>query len=190
MLLFRLAAEQERPANDFDRMEEDLRLIAAGDSEALVALYERTYAAVYGFALSICRNVHDAEDVLQETYLRGFESAGRYRAQGKPMAWLLTIAKNLANSRLRDRSRDPALPEESIDAALSRLPSLTETDRITIRDLLGQLSAMERQTILLHVLSGLRHREIAQLLDCPLSTVLSRYSRAIEKLRKLWKETD
>lgn len=183
MLLFRLAAEQERPANDFDRMEEDLRLIAAGDSEALVALYERTYAAVYGFALSICRNVHDAEDVLQETYLRVFESAGRYRAQGKPMAWLLTIVRNLCMQKLRERQRQSDLPQESWEPWLRDKEGMTAEDKAVLAECMARLTDEERHIVVLHAVGGLRHRETAVLLGLPLSTVLSKYARALKKLK-------
>ena len=184
MLLFRLAAEQERPANDFDRMEEDLRLIAAGDSEALVALYERTYAAVYGFALSICRNVHDAEDVLQETYLRVFESAGRYRAQGKPMAWLLTIVRNLCLQKLRERQRQSDLPQESWEPWLRDKEGMTAEDKAVLAECMARLTDEERHIVVLHAVGGLRHRETAVLLGLPLSTVLSKYARALKKLKE------
>jgi len=190
MLFFGMLALPEQVEQGSNHIETLLRRIAAGDSDALVALYERTHAAVYGFALSLCKDVHDAEDVLQETFLRLIESAGRYRPQGKPMAYLLTITKNLATSRLRQRAKAPALTEEALDAQLAALPALTETDRITIRDMIELLTDTERQIILLHVLSGLKHREIAALLDCPLSTVLSRYHRALDKLRRIWKESD
>ena len=161
--------------------------VQAGERAALSALYERTHAAVYGFALSICRNAADAEDVMQETFVRAFTAADRYRPQGKPMAWLLTITKNLANGRLRARGRSAGpIPETE------RLPAtgLSPEDRLTLPSLLKALSSEQRQIVTLHAVSGLKHREIAALLDLPLSTVLSKYNRAVIKLRLLWKEED
>jgi len=79
---------------------------------ALEALYERTKAAVYGLALSILRNPQDAEDVMQDTYIRIIRSAGRYRSQGKPMAFILTITRNLALDRIRAGTSDPLPLEE------------------------------------------------------------------------------
>lgn len=82
-----------------------LEAMAQGDRSALEALYRQTSPAIYGFALSICRNEQDAEDVLQDTYLQALKGAERYRSQGKPMAWLLTITRNLCLMRLRERGK-------------------------------------------------------------------------------------
>ena len=65
--------------------------IALGSQDALAALYQRTHAAAYGFALSILKNAHDAEDVLQDVYLQVWHGASGYRSHGKAMGWLMTI---------------------------------------------------------------------------------------------------
>ena len=85
--------------------------MAQGSSDALAAFYEQTKSAVYAFALSILGDAHAAEDVMQETYLRAFAAAARYVPQGKPMAWLLTITKNLALMQLREGKRTAELPD-------------------------------------------------------------------------------
>ena len=61
--------------------------IAAGEQEALSQLYDKVRPAVYGFALSILKNAHDAEDVLQDTLLQVWQAAGSYHSHGKAMAW-------------------------------------------------------------------------------------------------------
>ena len=75
--------------------------IAEGDTAALEVLYRQTSASVYGFALSILRDPTAAEDVMQDTFVSVMQSASSYQPSGKPMAWLLTIARNLALMRLR-----------------------------------------------------------------------------------------
>lgn len=77
--------------------------IAEGDTAALEVLYRQTSASVYGFALSILRDPTAAEDVMQDTFVSVMQSASSYQPSGKPMAWLLTIARNLALMRLRKR---------------------------------------------------------------------------------------
>jgi len=67
--------------------------IADSDKEALSVLYHQTKSAVYGFALSILRNQPDAEDVMQDVYVKIYTSAKSYRSEGKPMAWILTIVR-------------------------------------------------------------------------------------------------
>ena len=88
-----------------------LESIAKGDQEALAALYDHARGAVYGLALSYLKNGHDADDIAQDTFVRVWEKAPLYRSQGSPMAWILTIAKNLSLMRLRERGLpiDPAV---------------------------------------------------------------------------------
>jgi RNA polymerase sigma-70 factor (ECF subfamily) len=137
---------------------------------------------VYGYALSLVKNVHDAEDVLQECYLKLCSAAAAYRKQGKPMAFLLRIVRNLCYDRLRDRQRRESDLSSEL-AAMSAWPNLSEEDRVTLRACLEELRDEERQVILLHVLGGFRFHEIASFTEEPLSTVLSRYHRAMKKLR-------
>ena len=162
--------------------------IAGGDQQALAQLYEQTRAAVYGFALSILKVPHDAEDVLHDAYLQVWSAAGSYRSQGKPMAWLLTIVRNLSMDLLRRRSRSEALSWEECRDQFADQPAVTPEERILLASLLSSLGDEERQVVTLHALSGLKHREIAALLDLPLATVLSKYSRALKKLQLSWKE--
>ena len=164
--------------------------IAEGDQEALTALYERSRPAVYGFALSILKNTHDAEDVLQDTYLQVWQAAGSYRSHGKAMAWLMTITRHLAYDRLRVRSRTEPLLHEDWQDRFAEIATVTQEDRLTLTALLSALGDQERQIVTLHALTGLKHREIAALLEMPLPTVLSKYSRALKKLQTAWKEAE
>jgi len=161
--------------------------MAAGDTEALALLYEATKAALYGFVLSIIRNPHTAEDVLQETFIKAFLSAPLYRPMGKPMAWLLTIAKNQARMKLREKAGQ-ALPLEP-----EHLPSASDDtervlDRLTLQTALTMLGEEERQIVMLREVSGLKFKEIAALLELPLATALSKHRRALSKLKTRLKE--
>lgn len=154
-----------------------------GDQEALAQLYHRTRAAVFGLALSYLKNRHDAEDVTQDTFVRAWENAPSYRPQGKPMAWLLTIARNLSLMKLREKDRTESLPEE--DWALPGPDdALTTEDRTVLSAAMSVLEDEEQRIVLLHAVTGLKHREIAESLSLPLSTVLSKYHRALKKLRR------
>ena len=160
-----------------------LAALAAGDGSALAAIYEQTRTPVYAFALSILKNQQDAEDVLQDTYLRVHAAAGTYQSVGKPLAWILTVTKNLCYQRLREHSRGPeVLPE-----ALEGLPeAVTADDRVLLQSCLDRLTDGERQVVTLHAVAGFKHREIAGLLNMTLPAVLSRYNRAFHKLRRLY----
>jgi len=165
--------------------------IAEGDMEAFHTLYETANPAVYGFALSILKNTHDAQDVLQDTFLTVYKNIGSYIPSGKPMAWVLTIARNFSLMRLRDRKNKPIAHEFIIETeeAINHLEKFEERD--AIRGLLEVLDEEEREIVMLRCAAGFKNREIAELLDLKLSTVLSKYHRAIKKLeqRALREET-
>ncbi len=156
-----------------------------GDREAFALLYGQTRGAVYALALSLLHNAHEAQDVAQDVFVRVWESAPAYRPQGSPMAWLLTIARNLALARLRRSGRQVELDREEWDAIPARDPGISPEDRQLLQQALAGLGEEERQIILLHAVAGLKHREIAQLLEKPLSTVLSKYHRGLGKLRSM-----
>ena len=180
----------ERRDRDGAELDGLIGSIARGDKDALRALYEQTRTAVYGFALSIVRNAVDAEDILQDTYIHIFQAAAGYVAGGKPMAWILTIARNLATDRLRRGQKENLLQDESWQTLPHQAGGLSNEDRMVLRAILEQLPDDVRQIVLLHALSGLKHREIASLLHLPLATVLSKYHRAVKRLGKLWKEAE
>lgn len=170
-----------------DRRELDtlLEKIAEGSLAALEDLYRRTRAAVYSMALSYLKNAEEAQDVTQDTFVRIWENAASYHTQGSPMAWILTIARNLSLMRLRSEMRQSSLSEEEWDAIPADASAVSPEDRQMLQDALAALSDEERQIVLLHAVTGLRHREIADLTELPLSTVLSKYRRALDKLRKI-----
>lgn len=174
--------EERTPDSVLDSL---IRRIANGDKEALAKLYAETRASIYGFSLSITKNPADSEDILQETYLKIWANAAGYTAKGTPMAWILTIAKNLSLMKLREKKRHEDLEPEEWDRMFS-VPDTAATaeDRQFLAAALAMLVEEERQIIMLHAVSGIKHREIAELLGMALPTVLSKYHRGLKKLRK------
>ena len=184
MFLFCTAPIEQKKNRD-RRLEADedlIRRIGQDDQNAFRAFYESTKNSVYGYALSILKNKQNAEDVMQETYLKIRENAPFYQPQGKPMAWVITIAKNLCFMKLREGARAVQLPAEESETVDFSEVSETE-DRLVLEALMNRLSDGDREIVLLHAVSGLKHREIAKVLSLPLSTVLSKYSRAMKKLK-------
>ena len=172
------------PALSAQALEGLLLSLAQGDREALAQLYRQTRTTVYGLALSYVRSPGDAEDVTQDTFVRAWENAPGYRPQGKPLAWLLTICRNLALMKLRARERTVDLTEEAWDALPALPEGLSAEDRALLHAALSALGEEERRIVLLHAVTGLKHREIAALVELPLATVLSKYHRALKKLRE------
>lgn len=184
MLIFlETMAEESRGLTAPELLEPLLLRLAQGDQEALGELYHRARAAVYGLALSYLKHAHDAEDVTQDTFVRVWENAPRYQPQGTPLAWVLAVARNLALMKLRERGRTQDLEPEAWDRLAGDNPLVTAEDRQVLRAALEGLSDQERQVVILHAVTGWKHREIAQLLELPLATVLSKYRRALQKLK-------
>lgn len=184
MVLFALLEDAGVEVQSNTRLDQLIHQIAAGDKDALAELYHETRAAIYGFSLSILKHAADAEDVLQETYIKIWANAGNYSAKGTPMAWILTIAKNLCLMKLREKKRHQDLEPEEWDMNFHIPDTAGNTEnRHLLVAALGILSEQEKQIIMLHAVAGLKHREIASLLGLALPTVLSKYHRALQKLR-------
>lgn len=187
LTLIATMAAQAGSSLDPEELEGLLAGLAAGNRDSLAALYHRTRAAVYGLALSYLKNGHDAEDVTQDTFVRAWDKADQYRPQGKPLGWLLAIARNLALMKLRDRGKNQDLPEDQWENLAIENPMVTLEDRQLLTAAMAVLTDQERQVVILHAVTGLRHKEIAALLEIPLATALSKYHRALKKLQSAMK---
>ena len=150
-------------------------------------LYSRTRTAVYSLALSYLGNAHDAQDITQDTFVQVWERAGQYRPNGSPMGWLLTVCRNLALMRIRKADRHADLDDSGWDAIPAEEKGISVEERALLQDALALLDKNERRVVMLHAAAGMKHREIAVLLEMPLATVLSKYHRAIKKLRAFMK---
>ena len=185
--MFILCALEQGNLYQKNRIKLDENLIiktGEGDLEAFKEIYLLTDSAVMGFALSIVKNHHDAEDIMQDTYIKIKKYARNYEKQGKPMAWIFTIVKNLALAKLKHASRQELDLEEQFNLADETNHYEAVENRLILRSLMSELSDTERSILMLHAQTGLKHREIAQILELPLATVLSKYTRAISKMQK------
>lgn len=156
---------------------------AAGDVNAFEQLYNSTRTSVYSYAMSVLKHPQDAEDVLHDCFVKVYLNAHSYVSQGKPMAWVLTIAKNLCFEKIRERSRTVNLTDEEWENSFENNEHVGRAEILTIRSLVELLGDEERTIVILHAVSRLKHREIAEFMNLPLSTVLSKYHRAVKKLR-------
>ena len=183
LILLETMAEESRSATAPELLEPLLLRLAKGDQDALGELYHRTRASVYGLVLSFLKHAHDAEDVTQDTFIRVWENAPRYQPQGTPLAWILAVARNLSLMKLRERGKTQDMEPEEWERLAADNPMVTAEDRHVLQAALSVLADEERQVVVLHAVTGWKHREIAQLLELPLSTVLSKYRRALQKLK-------
>lgn len=191
MLLLSLitATEIAGKRQGFSGFDEDLIFrVGKDDMEALREIYDATVSELYGFALSITKNTHDAQDALQETYIRLRETAHMYKPHGKPMAWLCTITRNICLMKIRQNGK-----VVSIDAAENTdrgygFDATESENKMILASALEVLNDEEREIVMLHAVTGLKHREIADILAIPLATVLSKYTRSLKKMKVFLEE--
>ena len=174
-----------RPVMDPHDLEELLRQIALGSQQAFEELYRATDSAIYGYALSLMRNHLEAQDIMMDTYLKIRCAAHLYMPMGKPMAWILTITKNIARTKLRSAGRQ--IPLDDLEETTPSFDRDSE-EAVALEQAMKVLGDQERQILILHAVTGLKHREIAEMLGMPLATVLSKYARSLKKLKKALEE--
>ncbi len=156
-------------------------------------LFRREFEPVYRFLLGMLGNEACAADAAQDTFRRAVEAWGRYEEKGRFRSWLFTIARREGLRVLRDRSRQAEEGEGEADDFADEAPwpdavAVAREDYRVLREAVNELAAPEREVVLMRVDAGLRFREIAEITDEPLSTVLNRMSRAVAKLRKKWEQ--
>src|SRR5438477_12073364 len=171
---------------------------ASFEAEALASL-DRLYRA----ARRLTRNPADAEDLVQETYLKAFRSADRFEPGTNLRAWLFTILHNTARNRARDRARDSVtVDSEAVDQAADArsyglAAPIATPEALLIRETLApelqaavdDLPEAFRQAVWLRDVEEFSYAEIADMLSVPVGTVMSRISRGrhllFEKLHPL-----
>ncbi len=156
--------------------------------------FERTLLphmrAAYNLARWLTRSDHDAEDVVQEAYLRAFRFFGGFRG-GDAKAWLLTIVRNTSHSAWRRRGEasttvplDEDTPEVEDGALGPEDLLLQKASGQEVREALDALPVELREVVVLRELEGLSYKEMAEVTQLPIGTVMSRLARARARLRR------
>jgi RNA polymerase sigma-70 factor, ECF subfamily len=142
--------------------------------------------SLYGLALRLTRRAADAEDLVQDTYLKAFRSAHQFEAGTNLKAWLFTILHNTFRNNRRHDGRNPVdVDSEAVERAAGEGPADLSPEQILSRgtldaDLQAALDALPdafRQAVWLRDVEELSYAEIARILDVPIGTVMSRISR-------------
>ncbi|MCA9912743.1 MAG: sigma-70 family RNA polymerase sigma factor [Anaerolineae bacterium] len=169
-----------------------LENIQAGDEEALLMLHDRYANIVYSVAYRVLNNGQDAEEVVQDVFLRVWEKAASFdSAKGNFTTWIATIARRAAIDRLRSRTRKTPDQVVSMDAA----PHLWETTLVqedmtdlqrSLLSAMSELSTEQQEAIQLAYFHGMSHADIAAHLKRPLGSVKSHIRLGMQKLRGIW----
>ena len=152
--------------------------------------------ALFGYAVTLTRSKTDAEDLVQETYVRAARAASQLTADSNVKSWLFVVMRNAWLNQLRHHNNGPLfvqLEDEATISADSRSEEnanpqviyLKKVDRELVRQAIESLPDQYREIVVLRDIEGFSYQEIATVLQCPAGTVMSRLARAREKLRRL-----
>ncbi|MBR0600398.1 RNA polymerase sigma factor [Sinanaerobacter chloroacetimidivorans] len=172
------------------RNKELLGKIAQGEEQAFIVLYEETRKDIFAFALSILKNYHDAEDVMQEVFMKVKLQAGVCKDFENINGWLIRVTKNTALDLIRKKKKQVIDEELAKDSIHAKEESTIADYSIFISELFNELKDEERQIVVLHLISDLTHKTIAKTLGLPLTTVKWRYRKAILQLEKISKKKE
>lgn len=167
---------------------EDRDLIAKvqrGSVDAYNILVSRWEKKIYNYLLRLVKNREDALDLAQDVFLKAFQNLRKLDDPARFAGWLFRIAHNEAYSLLRRNrpDREELGPEEAppVKGLGHMLPIETS---LAVENALARLSAEQREAVLLKIYQGFKFEEIAEVLDCPVSTVKSRVYTALELLKE------
>ena len=175
--------------------EELVTLSQGGDLDSFNQLVLRWERPIYALAYRVIGREEEARDVAQETFLRAFRAIKGFKGQAKFSSWLYRITLNLCRDWIRKERRAPVsqAPEgiDIIELAGEATPSESIEDLVSRRELgravakaMAMLPEEQRTAIILKEYHGLTFQEIADMLDCPLSTVKTRLYQGLSVVRK------
>jgi RNA polymerase sigma-70 factor, ECF subfamily len=163
--------------------------IAIGDRAAFRVLYTATSAKLFGICLRVLKNRTDAEDVLQEAYVKIWHNSAKYQVSGySPITWLVTIARNQSIDRLRARRPDTAELGEAEDIP-DRTPNPEQNvvlggEVARLRLCLEKLSPGRAEAVKAAYMEGYSYQELAERLNQPINTVRTWLRRSLISLKE------
>ena len=163
----------------------------AGNAQAFEPLVRHYQNAAFATALRYVRSRVDAQDIVQDAFVSAYCRLGQLRDRERFGGWLMHIVANRCKDWLRDRRRTQ--PLDSAETTLENAAATEHADqmrRLELQEAVDLLPEHYRSAVLMHYLSGLSYREIAELMEVPLSTVCGRLQQGRIRLRQLWDEPD
>lgn len=184
------------PRKDVPAPLEDRFLIQAaarGDRRAAHALYERYREQVWRVVARVVTEEEERLEICQETWLKAFSSIGKFREDSRFSTWILRIAMNAANSRLRWWKVRKHVSLEGVEEAGPVLPTRPPTqletiekkrERAALETALAELSQKQRRAVVLRYFEELSFAEVAEVMQCRESSVRTHLQRAFKKLER------
>ncbi len=163
--------------------------VLGGDVEAFSILVERYHDHYVRFAVHLVGNREDAEEVVQDTFLRAYRALGRYEERERFGAWMLRILVNRARTVSAMGRRREKLFAEQVDETLPEATEAHPSERAALREevsrALAQLGPDQREAFLLHYVEGLSYEEMAAITGSGISALKMRVKRSCERLREI-----
>jgi RNA polymerase sigma-70 factor (ECF subfamily) len=164
----------------------------AGDADAFGVIVKWYLERVYRVAYGVVRNSDEAADIAQDTFVRAYRGIGRFDVSKPLFPWLYQIARNLGINRIqRVRNREATLPEFDTLKARDTGPedrAIAEDESARVRAAVAALPEQHRAVIELNHFQECSYQEIAEILNIPIGTVMSRLYHARRKLREALSE--
>jgi RNA polymerase sigma-70 factor (ECF subfamily) len=169
-----------------DNLGEAVERVRSGDAAAFQRIVEATSARLVRLAARMLGNVNDAEDVVQEAYVKAYRAlvTGEFDGRANVSTWLYRIVTNQAIDAMRGRKRRPP-PTDTADESMSSLASAEQKLALAeLEDWMGELPPDQRAALVLKAVEGLTSPEIADVLQCSEGAVEQRLVRARAALRQ------
>ena len=165
-----------------DQMNMMIKELKNRDYTHFDVFYEQTKRQVFFSIIHIVKDQSLAEDLLQETYMKFLEKIELFDEHRNPHAYLATIGRNLAINMYNARKKE--IINDDVILAIPALEDIQEEPDDDIFKLLDELSRDEKDIVTMHVINDLKFREIADIMNKPLGTVLWIYNKAMKKLKE------
>lgn len=174
---------------DNSKIEHLISQVALGDRKAFSLLYDATSAKLMGVCLSVLHDRSNADDALQDTYVKVWRNAKLYSANGlSPMTWLITIARNTSIDKLRQSRSVVDFDEVAETIATTGFnpeqSAIASSEAKRIAECLDELEATRRDAVKAAYLNGHSYKDISQRFDVPLNTIRTWLRRALISLRE------
>ncbi|MDO5677808.1 MAG: SigE family RNA polymerase sigma factor [Propionibacteriaceae bacterium] len=146
------------------------------------SLYSQSFQSIVGQIYAMCGNLTEAQDCVQEAFIRAWDHRRRIDWDQNPEGWVRTTAYRLAVSRWRKAARAFRQPDRAVEPEQTREPN---PDRVALEKALEQLPADQRRAIVLHHLCDMSVAQVADEVGSPTGTVKARLARGRETLARL-----
>lgn len=155
-----------------------------GEQRAVQRLVEEYYEPLYCYAYRLCGSAADAEDLTQDAFCKAQQKLGQLRDPARAKAWLFSILRNNYLHRLRERRLEAVVsPDGLFDVVEPPAPDDPEIEPEQLQQALGELPEAFRTPLILFYFEEFSYRDIAEQMDLPIGTVMSRLARAKAHLR-------